>query len=173
MNNRSLLPDLMLGGFAEVTPALLCEMGIRALVCDIDNTLVTYDDPQPTEPLMEWFSEMARAGVKIAFVSNNDEARVEGFNRQLGYVAFADAGKPHPKKIKLAIERMGVDRAECAMLGDQVFTDVLAGRMAGIRCLLVPPIKDKKTLLFRFKRALEVPILKRYRRLEARKKGDR
>ena len=105
MNNRSLLPDLMLGGFAEVTPALLCEMGIRALVCDIDNTLVTYDDPQPTEPLMEWFSEMARAGVKIAFVSNNDEARVEGFNRQLGYVAFADAGKPHPKKIKLAIGR--------------------------------------------------------------------
>ncbi len=173
MIDRYLLPDRMLGGFAEVTPALLYEMGIRALVCDIDNTLVTYDDPEPTAPLMEWFSEMAQAGVQIAFVSNNDEGRVEGFNRELGYVAFADAGKPFPKKIRLAMELMGVDKTECAMLGDQVFTDVLAGRMAGIRCLLVPPIKDKRTLLFRFKRALEVPVLKRYRRLEARKKGAR
>jgi len=169
MIDRYLLPDRMFSGYNEITPELLASLGAEALVCDIDNTLVTYDDPEPTEELYAWFDRMAAAGVKIAFVSNNNAARVEGFNRSLGYIAFADAGKPSAARIRTAMEQMGVTPDKTMMLGDQIFTDVLAGRLAGLRCLLVPPIKDKKSLLFRFKRALEKPLLRRYRHLEAKK----
>lgn len=171
MIDRFLFPDRMFESFAEITPERLAELGVRALVCDIDNTLVTYDDPEPTEEVLRRFEEWTRAGIGIAFVSNNDKARVERFNKNLGYPAFAEAGKPSPRPLRLAAEAMGVAAGECAMLGDQLFTDVLAGRLAGFQCLLVPPIRDKKTFFFRFKRALEAPILRFWRRREAAARG--
>lgn len=164
-----LFPDRMFGGYDEITPEILATLGVRALICDIDNTLVTYDDAEPTEALLRWFDRLASRGVKVAFVSNNDEARVAGFNRRLGYPAHAKAGKPKPHMLRVAIEELGVKPSECAMLGDQLFTDLVAGRLAGLTCLLVPPIRDKKTPLFRFKRALEAPILALWRRREAKR----
>ena len=63
------------------------------------------------------------------------------------------------------MDAIGVKPENAAMLGDQVFTDVLAGKNAGLRTILVKPIRDKKTLFFRFKRWLEKPVLRAYARL--------
>ena len=68
---KLLTPDFMFASYSEVTPEFLASIGVRALICDIDNTLVTYDDARPTDALHRWFRDMESAGVKIAFVSNN------------------------------------------------------------------------------------------------------
>ena len=162
---KYLLPDRCFGSFREVTPDVLAALGVRVLMCDIDNTLVTYDDPEPTPDVLMWIESLFAAGVRIAFISNNDSARVDRFNRALGFVAFANADKPSPKFYEKAAKALGARRSECAVLGDQLLTDAWAAHRFGVPALIVPPIKDKTTLFFRFKRALEAPYMKKARKL--------
>ena len=100
----------------------------------------------------------------MAFISNNDEARVARFNRDLGFVAFAKAGKPSTKRYSEAVQAMGVPVSACAVLGDQLLTDAWAAHRFGVPAIIVPPIKDKTSLFFRFKRAIEIPYMKKARR---------
>ena len=165
---KYIIPGIMLDTFRDVTPEFLAERGIKHLISDIDNTLVTYDDPVPTPEVSDWFNSMAAAGVKIAFVSNNGKKRVDLFNRDLGFVTYAKAGKPKTKYIAAAMRDMGATVADTALLGDQLLTDAAAGARAGLLSIIVPPIKDKKSLFFRFKRLLERPYIKKYKKLHAK-----
>lgn len=160
------LPDRMFGSVFEITPALLQSCGIRAAICDIDNTLVTYDDPEPTAEVVEWLHAMRDAGITVGFLSNNNEARVTRFNASLGLFARYNAKKPRARGIAAFLREGGFSAEETVEIGDQIFTDVVCGRLAGVHCFLVPPIKDKRTLFFRCKRFLEKPFLHRYRRLQ-------
>ena len=159
---KYLLPDRLFGSFREVTSEVLGAMGVRALLCDIDNTLVTYDDPEPTPEVREWFAAMESAGVRIAFVSNNEKERVDLFNSSLGYPAYPKSGKPKKKYIFQAMKDTNTDEKAAVLLGDQLLTDAAAANNAGIRSIIVPPINDKKTLFFRAKRAIERPYVKKY-----------
>ncbi len=163
-------PDFTFDTYREITVEFLAEQGIRALLIDIDNTLAPYEQPEPDDALTEWFAELDRAGVKAALISNNNAERVELFNKGLGLPAYANSRKPSRKTLRLAISRLGVKESECAVLGDQLFTDAYAGRRLGLRVLIVPPIRDKKTLFFRAKRALERPIMKSFERDRAKKR---
>lgn len=161
---KTLMPDRMCGSFRDVTPEMLLGLGVKHILCDIDNTLVTYDDPKPTEELLAWFDSMNRNGIKVGFVSNNEWERVELFNSELGFTAYAKAGKPFTKKLKLAMAEMGAEESTSAFLGDQLLTDAAAANRAGLYSIIVPPIKDKRNAFFRFKRLLEVPYVKKYRK---------
>lgn len=132
------------------------------MLSDIDNTLAPYEMPVPDERIKAWIRELEDNGIRIALISNNSKERVETFNASLGLAAYPDSKKPSKKRLSAALDELGAERESCAVLGDQLFTDVLAARNLGVRAIVVPPIKDKKTLLFRFKRALEKPIMKRY-----------
>ena len=171
--DRAFVPDRYFDTIYGITPALLGSMGVRALVLDIDNTLVTYDDPDPTPPVLKWAEEMREAGISLAFVSNNSSReRVERFNRPFGFFATAKSGKPGTKYVKKAIAHMGAVPETTCVVGDQIFTDIFAGKRIGTRSILVKPIKDKTTLFFRCKRKLEKPVIRRYFRINDEKKGE-
>ena len=162
----TLVPDLYCDDIYGITPEYLKGRGVEAVILDIDNTLVPYEIAEPTDEVRAWLTALNEAGIKTAFVSNNHAPRVELFNKTLGYPAFPDSGKPFKKACRAAMEAMGSKPENTAIIGDQVFTDVLAGRNAGLNCaLLVKPIKDKTNLFFRTKRLMEVPILKKYKKL--------
>lgn len=150
--------------FRDVTPEHLLSLGKRFVICDIDNTLATYDDPTPPDAVVAWCHRMNDCGVTVAFVSNNERERVELFNRELGYVAYAKAGKPCTGVLKRAMTELGADCSNAALLGDQLLTDAACAKLAGLYCLIVPPIKDKKTLFFRFKRWIEKPYVRKFRK---------
>ena len=157
-----LTPDYMFATYRELTPAYLRERGIDVLIMDIDNTLAPYEQSLPDENIKAWIDEMRAAGIGLAFVSNNNAERVELFNREIGIYAFAKSGKPFGKTLKRVITLYGSDASRTAMLGDQLLTDVFAGKHIGATALLVPPIKDKTTAFWRIKRALERPVIKKY-----------
>lgn len=157
-------PDYTFNSYDEITPEFLRSEGVFALLIDIDNTLAPYEQPTPDQKLISWFSSLSQNGIKCALISNNNSQRVDLFNKDLGLVAFANSNKPSKKTVLSAVKILGVDRERCAVLGDQLFTDAYAGKRLGIRAIIVPPIKDKKTLFFRIKRALEKPIMKSYRK---------
>ncbi len=159
---ETFLPDGIFENVYELTPERLLSKGIKALILDIDNTLVTYDDPIPTERVKNWLDELHSKGIQTAFVSNNHSERVERFCEGLGCYFHADAKKPSRKFMLEAMEHMKTDTSNTAAVGDQLFTDVWAATRCGMRSFLVPPIKDKKTPFFRFKRLLEKPFLRLY-----------
>ena len=162
---KTLLPDEMYPTFRDVTPEHLHDLGIKYIFSDIDNTLATYDDPTPPADVVEWCKKMNEAGIKIAFVSNNDEARVSLFNRDFGYIAYSKAGKPLIGKLKRAMADMGAAAEDSVLLGDQLLTDAAAGNRARMHVIIVPPIKDKTSAFFRFKRWIEKPYVKKFQKI--------
>ena len=159
---EKLIPDYMFGHYYEVTPAFLASIGVRALLIDIDNTLAPYEMPDPDDRIRAWFRELDENGISVALVSNNHAPRVERFNATLGLLAYPDSGKPKRRTLERAMAELGVTHAETAMLGDQLLTDCYAGKHIGLRALIVPPIKDKTTLFFRFKRLCERPFIRKF-----------
>ena len=161
-----LTPDRMFEKFDDITPEFLLSNGIRALLIDIDNTLAPYEQDLPDQRIIAWFSSLRAAGISASLISNNHPPRVELFNRDLGLPAYPDCGKPKTATLLVAMEKMGSTLENTASIGDQLLTDALAAHRLGIPAYIVPPINDKKNLFFRFKRWLEKPYVRRYRKLE-------
>ena len=159
-----MMPDYMFRAFDEITPAFLTSLGVKAILADIDNTLAPYEQPEPDQRIKGWIASLAEAGIGIAFVSNNDWERVNRFNATLGVPAYAKSGKPFKKNLVKAMNDLGGTLDTTVMLGDQLLTDALAGHNLGVKCLIVPPIRDKKNAFFKFKRWLEKPVVKKFKR---------
>ena len=157
-----LIPELICETVYDIPLSFFTDRGIKLLLLDIDNTLVTYDDEYPIEKNLSWFSDLEKVGISVAFVSNNHKERVEKYASRTGFPYFADAGKPSAKYYKEAMRAHSLQPSECAGVGDQIFTDVLAAHRAGCIGVLVSPIKDKENAFFRFKRACEKPFVAAY-----------
>ena len=166
-----LTPDYIFQTFDEITPDFLLSLGIRALLIDIDNTLAPYEQPEPDDRIRSWFASLEQNGIKAALISNNHAPRVELFNRTLGLPAYPDSGKPGSKSLIAAMKEMGSSPENTAGLGDQLLTDTLAVHRLDMLSIIVPPIKDKTTPFFKFKRWLEKPFLKRYRKIHTKKEN--
>ena len=157
-----LWPDAAFDGVAEITPQYLQAKGIRALVLDIDNTLTTHDSPHLPPAVGAWLAACRAAGIRLAVSSNNSEARVAPFASAIGVDYVANAAKPLPRGFARARAQFGVEKSQMAVVGDQLFTDVLGGRLYGIPTLLVRPMAPDTKWYIRLKRRLEAPILRRY-----------
>ena len=157
-----LQPDHTFLCYRDVSTEFLKREGIEVLLLDIDNTLAPYEQPEPDAHIRGWLSALAEAGVRVAFVSNNDADRVTLFNKSLGLPAYHNAHKPLAGTAKKVMKLLGGNKQNTALMGDQIFTDVFCARMTGIRAFLVPPIKDRTDWGTRFKRKMEKGILKRY-----------
>ena len=122
-------------------PALAAE-GVTLLLADLDNTLVPYGVPLPTDEVRAWKEGLKAAGVTLFVLSNNRHAdRPRVFCEALGIPFLGHAGKPKAGGFLRAMEQMGVSRAQTAIVGDQIFTDILGGNRAGVTTILVKPIR--------------------------------
>ena len=108
---------------------------------------------------------MRDSGITIAFLSNNKQPRVERFNRSLGYIAHADAGKPGVKVLQTILAKWQCTPESVLFLGDQLLTDAACGKRAGLYTVIVPPIHDRTDWFHRMKRRIEKPYIRKYHRL--------
>jgi HAD superfamily phosphatase (TIGR01668 family) len=139
----------------RITPQILKENNIRGLILDLDNTLTTHDNPKPADGVLEWLDKMKKANVALIIVSNNYPERVKPFADMLKLNFVSRGKKPLAKGFKEAQKRMGIPFSELAVVGDQIFTDVLGANMKRLKCIYVEPIEHEKTLFFKFKRKME------------------
>ena len=160
----TLVPDYYFKTFDMASAEFLVSIGVKGILLDVDNTLEPYENPLPTEKVLLWFESLKSAGICAAIVSNNDKERIELFNRDLKLPAYFKSKKPFKSRLLKAMSDIGTTPENTIFMGDQVFTDVWAARNAKIRAILVPPIKDKTDFFTKFKRLLEKPILKKYRK---------
>lgn len=157
-------PDRHFSSIYDITPEILSGDGVRALVLDIDNTLVSYQTERPDKSVSEWINKMRGAGVGITIASNNNRRRVERFCEGLDVFFTYKSAKPLPKCIRLSCKKFGIGKREVAVVGDQIFTDVLCAKFGGARAYLVDPIDGRESRFIRFKRLLEKPIISSYKK---------
>jgi len=138
----------------------LKQRGVHGLIVDLDNTLVRYDQDAVCPGLQAWMAKARASGLSLCILTNNHrEERVTGFARSLNTDALARAGKPRRRPFRKAMRRMGTTPGTTAVIGDQVFTDVLGGRRAGLYTILVRPSGDREFIGTRCMRIIEHLVL--------------
>jgi len=157
-----LYPDLRLQRASELHDEQLSFWRVNTLVLDVDNTLTTHNNPVPDQDILRWLEQMKQAQYRLVILSNNSAERVEPFARLLGLDYTANAMKPLAKGFRETARRLGVTAPEMAVVGDQIFTDILGGNLFGARTVLVEPMEPEKSWPFRLKRRLEHGILENY-----------
>ena len=124
----------------QVSVDELVDAGVRLVLLDRDNTCVPRDADVPPAEVMVWLDRAREAGLRLCLVSNNfHSSQVRASAAQMGVEAVDHAMKPLPFALVRAMRLMGAVPGETVMIGDQVFTDVCAGSLAGVRTILVRP----------------------------------
>ncbi len=154
----SLLPRLVLERLTDITPALLSQNGVRALLMDFDNTIVPYTSDQPAPELLDWLAGMKRAGVFLCVVSNSRDMRVARFCEHYELPCVTHSRKPFQKGIRLALCRYGLSPTATALVGDQIYTDVLGANCGGLCSILVRPL-CLHNIWLRLRHGLERPAI--------------
>lgn len=151
-------PGEYLDSTYEIDFDKLYKKGYRAVIFDVDNTLVPHDMPADAKAV-GLFRHLKELGYSCMLLSNNKEPRVKKFNDVVKVNYIYKAKKPLPKNYKKAMELMGSDTSNTLFVGDQIFTDVMGANLAGIRTILVKPIHPKEEIQIVLKRIPEKLIL--------------
>ena len=142
---RLLTPDVCKDKITEIDINLLNSLGVKGLIIDLDNTSGGYDDTIPPMEVVEWAKTMTAAGVSIYLLSNNSSKdRVSVYAESMGINGNRLAMKPMTFGIRRALRIMGFKRSEVCLVGDQIFTDVLAGKFCRMRTILVTSVEKRK-----------------------------
>ncbi|MCL1788855.1 MAG: YqeG family HAD IIIA-type phosphatase [Oscillospiraceae bacterium] len=157
-------PTVRLKNVLSIDKHLLYKIKVKGLILDLDNTLSMDGSPAAELGVTEWLTEMRELGIKMIILSNNTSKRVAPLARELGIDFIAFGCKPLPFGIKKAAYRLkksGVLRTQIAIVGDQIFTDIIGGNLYGIKTVLVEPFHLEGNWTFRLKRKVESAIFSR------------
>jgi HAD superfamily phosphatase (TIGR01668 family) len=146
-------PDRFAARLHDVSHEELEAAGIRGLIVDLDNTLLGFRETELGEEHVLWVAQAHARGFRIVMLSNNFSERVHGLAAQLNVECIPNALKPLPFGFLRAKRRLALHRREIAVVGDQLFTDVLGGKLCGLYTILTEPIELKDfavTRIFRF-----------------------
>ncbi|QTH46200.1 YqeG family HAD IIIA-type phosphatase [Cohnella sp. LGH] len=137
---KRLLPDRIVTAVYDIDLHELHAQGIRGIITDLDNTLVSAKTPLATPQLIGWLDLVKERGFKVVILSNNNDSRVGKFAAPLGIPYIPAARKPAGAAFRRALQLMGLPADQAVVIGDQMLTDVLGGRRAGLHTILVSPI---------------------------------
>lgn len=154
----SFLPRMIYPHLTDVRAEDLTARGISFLMLDFDNTIVPYTTDVPTERMRSWLEEMNASPVKIAIVSNSKNARLIRFCETYHLDYIMRAHKPRPRGLQQCMAQFGFAPEQSAIVGDQIFTDTLAGNLAGVTPILVKAI-DNHTFWLKARHVLELPFV--------------
>ena len=158
----SLRPDFCAPRLADVPLTALG--GARVLLLDADNTLAPWRGAVPDPAAARWVESAKAAGFRLCIASNSDAERLRPLEEALGIPAFPRAGKPLPSGLRRIAREMGAAPDACALIGDQLLTDVFAARLAGMRAVLLEPLDPSREFTgTRVNRVLERILLRIFR----------
>lgn len=156
------IPSFIFKKITFISPKFLSENGIKALILDVDNTLTAHGSQELDEDVKMWLEGMKKENIALIISSNNTKNRVLPFAQKIGLDFVSFSCKPMPQGLFRARKKLGVAKNEIALVGDQIFTDVLGANLYGIKMLMVQPMhKDIKPTIM-LKRRLEKPFIDKY-----------
>lgn len=156
---RLLAPRYRVGAVYDLSPALLRAWRIEALMLDLDNTLVLWGQTTPPPAVRDWVLELRRSRIPACVVSNNVSRRVRAAAASLELPFAVGRFKPSGAKLRHALAILGTAPEQTAMVGDQLFTDVLAGNRLGVPTVLTMPLAPRESIRTRALRVAERLVL--------------
>lgn len=156
-----LKPDLQVTDITSVTPELLRQHGLDAVMVDLDDTLVPSGADSMEDRFTEWFTALRADGIDLLILSNGQRDRVAHWAHSLGIPGLSLVGKPFRHAFRRGLKMLGSEPSRTAMVGDQLFTDVLGANLMGLFSVLVMPLSPGKLPHTRLLRRVENRILRR------------
>ncbi len=154
----SFLPTMMADAVTDLTPELLHRRGIKLLMLDFDNTVVPYTTDTPTNQMLCWIRTMQDSDITLCVVSNSKRERVQVFCRKYGLPCITHARKPFSRGIRECLEKFALKPEECALVGDQIYTDTLGANGCGVQSILVKAIHNHNIWL-KLRHVAELPFI--------------
>jgi hypothetical protein len=157
-----LYPKYYCRKITEIDISFLEKNNIKALILDVDNTLIDTDRVL-LEGLEKWHKDICNAGIKTIILSNSNKVdKVSSVAKTLGIEYIYFGTKPLKRGFKKAIEKLNLPPENIAAVGDQIFTDVIGANRCKLFPILVEPINEKDLLITKWKRPIEEKIIKKY-----------
>ena len=156
-------PHLKRNHITDITLEDLNALGVDTLILDVDNTLSKHHSQTAADGVISWIADIQNKGIRLIILSNARRARVEPFANMLGLEFIPLGLKPLTFGYNKIRKKLGVKKSRVATVGDQLFTDMLRGHLAGIKCILVTPYELEDKPSFKLRRNLEKILLKRYK----------
>lgn len=128
---NNLIPSHVFSSIYEITPDLMLQNGIRGILIDLDGTMASRHAPRPSEEVLPFLKSFLDAGIAVLVLSNNNAERVRIFCEKLGVPYLHRALKPSREGFRRAAEQLGLPISQCAVVGDQIYTDTFGGNRAG------------------------------------------
>ncbi|MDR3108726.1 MAG: YqeG family HAD IIIA-type phosphatase [Planctomycetaceae bacterium] len=161
-------PHYYVESVTSLTRERLTAIGVNALLLDVDSTLKPYHANKISDEIACWINAQKMAGVCLCLVSNGHFLRIKPFAESIGIPFIAPAMKPLPFGCRRAIADLKLEPKRTALVGDQIFTDVMAAKLAGIVSILVKPIQPEKEPFYaRIKRPFERLVLRGMKTLDS------
>lgn len=164
---NSAMPRYRFKSVLDITIEDLHKMGAKAVALDIDNTICNDGRDNCIDGIYEWISAVQNAGIKIMIISNAIGKRPRRVSESLGLSHLSAAKKPKPDKLLIGSKMMGVKVNEMAMIGDQIFADIMAANACGAIPVLVDALNGKTRfpIFYAVRRRKEKPVLEAFQKL--------
>ena len=168
---EKLYPNIYVKKVQDITIQTLIKNKIKLLILDVDNTLIDYYK-NLSEEVINWAKEMKGQGIKLYILSNtNNEEKVKTVANKLDIEYKHFAMKPLKRGFKYVQKETNINPENIAVVGDQIFTDILGGNRNNMFTILVDPIDSKKDYWYTaWKRPIENKIKNQYKTKEEKNK---
>lgn len=153
-------PDFYYESVFDIDLGELKKNGVKNLLIDLDNTLVPWGEDKVTEHLIKWLKDLQQDGFSICILSNNIEKRASNLSKMTGLPYIALARKPAKRAFELGLKKIDADKRQAAVIGDQIFTDILGGKRTGLKTVLVVPLSKNEFWGTKIVRKFEKLVLK-------------
>ena len=154
----SLIPKMLCPTLTDLTVERLHRAGVTFMMLDFDNTIVPYTNDVPTPEMEAWLQAMQASDIGLCVVSNSHKTRVVKFCEARGIPCITHSKKPFSKGIFQCRDKFSLDLSHAALVGDQIYTDVLGANCAGAVSILVRPI-HLHNIWLRLRHVAELPFI--------------
>ena len=158
-----LKPKIKLKRITDISLSILKKYDIDTLILDVDNTMSTHHGQVLTDGLSDWIDMMHKNNIGLIVLSNSKEQRVKPFAEKINLPYISLGLKPLPFGYFKALKKGGSKRKNTAIVGDQIFTDILGGNIVGVKTILLTPIKPEDEISFKIRRKIEKFLFKIYK----------
>lgn len=150
-----LKPNYRFNCVTDITAEDLKKAGVKLVLLDADNTISLHGSQEPFEGVVQWIENVRKNKIELIIISNNSEERIKPFANKLNLPFVSKSKKPLPNGFKKACKMFNLTPKDCAVIGDQVFTDVLGGRIFGAKVFLTEPLGPETDFFIKMKRKIE------------------
>lgn len=159
--NDLIKPDWIINSIYHLDGQDLLDLGFKGLIVDLDNTLLAWNEYEPSERMLTWLDQMTNRGLKIFLLSNNNPSRVAKALGKSQIPYRARALKPLGHSFRAALGHLSLPKDQVVVIGDQLVTDVIGAKRNQLKVILVKPLVNHDIIYTWLNRAIEKVLMKK------------